>query len=50
MLEYEMNYILMAKLFPQHSGNPTALYSTQDHISLDVVLNLLFGLASLVGQ
>ena len=50
MLEYEMSYILMAKLFPQHSGNPIALYSDQDHISLDVDVNLIFGFASLVGQ
>ena len=50
MLEYEMSYILMAKLFPQHSANPTALFVTQDHISLDVVVNLILGFVSLVGQ
>ena len=50
MLEYEMCYILMAQIFPQHIANPTALFSTQDHISLDVVMNLILGFVSLVGQ
>ena len=50
MLENEICYILMAKIFPQHSGNSTALFVTQDHISLDVVVNLIRGFVSLVGQ
>ena len=41
MLEYEMSYILMAKVLPQHKRDPTALFSTQAHISLVVVLNLI---------
>ena len=50
MLEYEMSYILIAKFFPQRSGNPNALFAIQDHISLDVVMNLILGFVSLVGQ
>ena len=50
MLEYEMSYILMAKLFPQQSANPTALFVVQDQISRDVVVNTILGFGSLVGQ
>ena len=50
MLEYEICYILMAKIFPQHKRNPTALFSIQAHISLVVVVNLILVFFSLVGQ
>ena len=41
MLEYEICYILMAKIFPLHKRDPTALLSTQAHISIVVVVNLI---------
>ena len=41
MLEYEMSYILMAKIVPQHKRNPTALFSIQAHIPFVVVVNLI---------
>ena len=50
MLEYEVSYILMVKFFPQHSGNPTALLSTQAHNSLAVVVTLISGIVTLVGK